>query len=117
MGVRRIETNAKLSRAVVHNSTVYLCGQTADDRTGGIEQQCRDALAKVDRYLTIAGTDKSRLIYTQIWLRDIVRDFAPMNDVWTAWLPADAAPARATAQCEMAAPDVLVEIIVTAALP
>jgi len=35
------------------------------------------------------------------------------RDAWTA---PNAAPTRATAQCEMGAPDVLVEIIVTAAV-
>jgi enamine deaminase RidA (YjgF/YER057c/UK114 family) len=38
-----------------------------------------------------------------------------MNEIWDAWTAPDVAPTRATAQCEMAAKDVLVEIIVTAA--
>jgi enamine deaminase RidA (YjgF/YER057c/UK114 family) len=37
-----------------------------------------------------------------------------MNEVWTPWLPKDGAPVRACVQSEMAAPDVLVEIMVTA---
>jgi enamine deaminase RidA (YjgF/YER057c/UK114 family) len=34
--------------------------------------------------------------------------------VWSPWLPKNGAPARACVQAEMAAPDVLVEIMVTA---
>lgn len=112
--ITRIEANERASRAVVHNGFVFLGGQVADDRSQGIREQTRDALAKVDKYLAAAGTDKSRLLSAQIWLKDIA-DWAVMNEVWDAWTAADAAPARATAQCEMAAPDVLVEIIVTAA--
>jgi enamine deaminase RidA (YjgF/YER057c/UK114 family) len=37
-----------------------------------------------------------------------------MNEIWTPWLPKDGAPARACVQAEMAAPDVLVETMVTA---
>jgi enamine deaminase RidA (YjgF/YER057c/UK114 family) len=44
-----------------------------------------------------------------------VNDFAGMNEIWDDWI-GEAAPARATAQCLMAAPDVLIEIIVTAAV-
>jgi len=39
-----------------------------------------------------------------------------MNDVWDKWTAQNAAPTRATAQCEMASSDILVEIIVAAAV-
>jgi hypothetical protein len=39
-----------------------------------------------------------------------------MNEVWDAWTGPNAAPTRATAQCEMGAPNVLVKIVVTAAV-
>lgn len=67
-------------------------------------------------FLADAGTDKSRLLSAQIWIKDIAKDFDSMNEIWDAWTAPNAAPTRATAQCEMAAPDVLVEIIVTAAV-
>ena len=31
-----------------------------------------------------AGTDKSRLLSAQIWLKDIAKDFAGMNEIWDA---------------------------------
>ena len=37
-----------------------------------------------------------------------------MNEIWTPWLPKEGAPVRACVQAEMAAPGVLVEIMVTA---
>jgi enamine deaminase RidA (YjgF/YER057c/UK114 family) len=39
-----------------------------------------------------------------------------MNEIWDAWTAPNAAPTRATAQCLMGAPDVLVEMIVIAAV-
>jgi enamine deaminase RidA (YjgF/YER057c/UK114 family) len=112
--VTRIETNSRLSRAVIHNGFVFLAGVTADECSEDIKGQTRQVLAKIDLYLAKAGTDKSRLLSAQIWLKDIARDFDRMNDLWDAWTAPDASPTRATAQCEMAEPDILVEIVATA---
>ena len=93
------------------------CGQaTAGDRTLDIRGQTRDVLARIDGRLAEAGTDKSRLLTAQIWIRNIKDDFAGMNEVWDAWTAPGNAPTRATAECNLASPDVLVEIIVTAAV-
>ena len=113
--ITRIETDPRRSRAVVYNGMVFVGGMTADDRTQDIKGQTRDTLAKIEGYLAKAGTDKSRILTAQIWIKDLERDFDGMNEVWNAWTAPDSAPTRATAQCEMGAPDVLVEIIVTAA--
>ncbi len=112
----RIATDIRRSRAVVYNGMVFVGGMTADDRTQDIAGQTRQALAKVEKFLADAGTDKSRLLTAQIWLKDVTRDFEAMNAVWNEWTAPGAAPTRATAQCEMGAPDVLFEIIVTAAV-
>lgn len=114
--ITRIETDPRRSRAVVYNGTVFVGGMTADDRSLDIAGQTRQTLEKIEGYLAKAGTDKSRLLTAQIWIKDLDRDFAAMNEVWNAWTAPDAAPTRATAQCDMGAPDILVEIIVTAAV-
>lgn len=111
--VRR-ETNERLSRIVIHGGTVYIAGVTSTAE-GGIEAQTRDVLAKIDGYLKQANTDKSRLLSVQIWLKDIARDFAGMNAVWAEWALPKAMPTRATCEAKLASPDMLVEIIVTAA--
>ncbi|MBO9330790.1 hypothetical protein A6B37_15555 [Achromobacter sp. HZ01] len=110
----RKDSNQRLSRIVIHGETVYLAGVTSS-AAGGIAEQTRDVLAKIDGYLAQAGTDKSRLLSVQIWLKDIDRDFAGMNAVWAEWAPSQAMPARATCEAKLAAPELLVEIIVTAA--
>lgn len=114
--ITRIATERRASRAVVYNGIVYLAGATAEDRSQDVQGQTRQTLTRIDKFLALAGTDKSRLLTAQIWLKDIEHDFAAMNEVWDAWTAPNASPARATAQCDMGAPDVLVEIIVTAAV-
>jgi len=114
--ITRISTDKRRSRAVVYNGIVFVGGQTADDRSQDIRGQTRQTLAKIDKFLAEAGTDKSRLLTAQIWIKDINNDFAGMNEIWDAWTAPNAASTRATAQCEMGASDVLVEIIVTAAV-
>jgi enamine deaminase RidA (YjgF/YER057c/UK114 family) len=113
----RLVTNPRRGRAVIHNGVIHVGGQAASDRSQDIRAQTAEALTKLEKVLTEAGTDMSRLLSAQIWLKDIGRDFAGFNEVWDARVDAGAAPARATAQCEMGAPDVLVEIVATAAMP
>lgn len=111
----RIESNKRLSRVVSYNGIVWVGGLTADDSSQDIQGQTRQVLAKIDGYLAKAGTSKNRVLSVEIWLKDIERDFEGMNKAWDAWVPADAAPARATGESKLARPESLIEIIVTAA--
>ena len=113
MPIRRIEPGPRMSQAVVHGNTVYLAGQVGEGQT--VTEQTRDCLAEVDRLLSEAGTDKSRLLQAIIWLADMA-DFAEMNAVWDAWVDPQNAPARATGEARLAGPEYKVEIIVTAAI-
>jgi enamine deaminase RidA (YjgF/YER057c/UK114 family) len=112
--ITRLETGPRMSQAVLHNGTVYLAGQVGEAGTS-VAQQTKTILAEVDRLLAAAGTDKTRLLYVQIWLTDMAT-FAEMNAEWDAWVPAGHTPARATGEAKLAAPEYTVEIIVTAAL-
>ena len=49
-----------------------------------------------------------------VYLADIAT-FAEMNAAWEAWVPAGHAPARATVEAKLAAPDYRVEIVCVAA--
>ncbi|SDH75843.1 RidA family protein [Alloyangia pacifica] len=113
MTITRIEPGTRMSQAVVHNGIVYLAGQVGEG--ADITAQCKDALASVDRLLAEAGSDKSRLLTTTIWLADMA-DFAAMNAVWDTWVDPANPPARATGEAKLATPDYYVEFIVTAAL-
>ena len=117
MSVQRQLTNDRMSQIVVHNGTVYLAGQVANDMAGSVEQQTREVLGNIERLLDLAGTDKSRLLSVTIYLKDIDAHFAGMNSVWDQWLPKGVAPARATVEAKLCEPQILVELSVVAALP
>ncbi|MBD3663369.1 RidA family protein [Sulfitobacter aestuariivivens] len=111
--ITRHHTTTRMSQIVMHNGTIYLAGQVG---TAGasVAQQTQDCLDKIDALLAEAGSDKSRILQAVIWLDDMT-DFAEMNEVWDAWVPEGAAPARACGEAKLARPDFTVEIIVTAA--
>lgn len=111
--ITRIEPGPRMSAAVVRGNMVYLAGQVGEGAT--VTEQARAALAEVDRLLALAGTDKSKILTTQIWLADIA-DFAAMNAVWEQWVDPANPPARATGEARLATPDYRVEFIVTAAI-
>ncbi|ARO14677.1 endoribonuclease L-PSP [Ketogulonicigenium robustum] len=113
--IKRIETGARMSAAVVFNGIAYLAGQ-CEAPGEDITTQTTAVLAEIDRILALAGTDKTRLLTAQIWLKDIDADFAGMNAVWDKWVAAGHTPARYTGQASLATPDYKVEIIVTAAV-
>lgn len=114
MTIRRLHVGARMSEAVIHNGTIYLAGQVADDPNADAAGQTRQVLAAIDRLLAEAGSDKTKILSATIFLRDI-GDFAAMNEVWDAWVPAGHTPARATVQAHLATPKYLVEIKVIAA--
>lgn len=108
-------SDPRMSASVLHRPSglVFVSGQTAAEAEG-VRAQTASVLAKVDAKLAEAGTDKSRLLQAQIWLKDM-QHFAEMNEVWNGWLDPDNKPARATVQAEMARPNILVEVMVVAA--
>lgn len=109
----RTEPNPVLAKGVEFHGFVYLQGVVAADLSADVTAQTRDVLGQIDALLETHGTDSTRLLQAQIWLKDI-RDRDAMNAVWTGWLPAGMAPARACVEANMADPRILVEIMVTA---
>jgi enamine deaminase RidA (YjgF/YER057c/UK114 family) len=112
--LQRFHVGPRLSEMAIHNGTIYLAGQVPDDTTQDIRGQTAQVLAMVDRLLAEAGSDKSRILMTQIFLKDI-GEIGAMNEVWDAWIPAGHTPPRATVQALMAKADYRIEIVVTAA--
>jgi len=116
LDIQRRETTARMSQIVIHNQTAYMAGVVANDLHADITEQTAQALTEIDRLLADAGSNKHRLLSAQIWMRELERDFNALNAVWEKWLLPNTAPTRATCQTSMAAPGILVEIIVPAAI-
>lgn len=116
MAIQRLHIEKRYSEIVIHNATVYLAGQLADDYTGDVAEQTRQTLANIDRLLAEVGSDKAHILSLTIYLKDMA-DYAAMNAVWDAWVAEGAAPARACVEAKLYDPRVLVEMTVVAALP
>ena len=110
--IERIETGERLSKIVKHNGVAYLTGQVAEGDT--IQDQVRACLEKIDALLIKAGSSRNDMLRVTIWLADM-SDFAGLNEVWNAWVPAGHAPTRACGEAKLARPELKVEFIVDAA--
>lgn len=114
MEIIRNHTNQRMSRIVIHNKTVYLCGQVCADATQDIKHQTKTMLEKVDSLLAEANSDRNHILSATVYIKDM-QYFKQMNEVWDAWVPEGHAPARACVEAAMARPELLVEISVIAA--
>ena len=113
MEIQRFEGTGRMSRAVVHNNTIYLCGQVHAD--GDIKEQTAGVLAKVEDLLHKYGSDKRHILSVTIYVKDM-NDFAGMNAVWDDWIENGFEPARACVEAKMARECLLVEMSVVAAI-
>lgn len=111
--IKRIETGRRMSQAVIHGDLVWLAGQCG---TAGesVEKQTKEALGKIERLLSDAGSDKTRILNTTIWLADIAA-YDEMNAIWDEWIPEGCAPARACGESRLGGVGYDVEIICIAA--
>ncbi|MGI9404882.1 MAG: RidA family protein [Hyphomicrobiaceae bacterium] len=112
--ITRFETSQRMSQAVVHNGLVWLAGQVGAEGES-VAAQTQAILANVDRLLKEAGSDKTRILQTTIWLANM-DDFAEMNAVWDAWVPEGHASTRACGEARLATDGFKVEIICVAAV-
>ncbi len=115
MSIKRIQPSGHLSKAVVYNGIAYIAGQTADDDSQDMAGQMDQVLAKIDKFLAEAGTDKTKLLTAMVYVSDMSKK-TEMNDKWIAWLGGDNLPTRACVGTKLGTPGKLVEIVVSAAV-
>ena len=115
MAIRPIGLGRRLSQAVAHGDTISLAGQVAETAAGGsVAGQTREILARIERLLVEAGSDKSKLLTANIRLSDM-DTFAEMNAVWDSWVVEGHTPGRTTVEAEPSSLAHAVEIAVVAA--
>lgn len=100
------------SSAVVYGNLVFTVA-VADITEMDMRKQTIDALAKIDRQLAKAGTDKSRLLSVTVYICDMKLK-TQMNDVWLDWIDPEHAPQRACIGATLDAHHML-EIVAVAA--
>lgn len=106
-------SGAPLSGAVIANGFVFVSGQTSPG--SDVEAQTRGTLEKISALLKEAGTDMSQAVRCTVFITDItLRD--RMNAVYATFFPHEP-PARATIECKLARPEMIVEIDCVAVLP
>lgn len=113
MSIQRYEGNGRMSKAVVFNNTIYLCGQTCGE--GDIKEQTAGVLAKIEDLLNQYGSDKEHILSITVYVKDM-KYFADMNSVYDAWVVDGHEPARACVEAKMAREQLLVEMSVVAAV-
>lgn len=115
MTIKRLHIGPRMSEVAIHNGAVYLAGQVAADPSRDIAGQTEQVLGAVERLLAEAGSDKTAILQTTIFLSSM-SDFAAMNSVWDKWVVAGQTPPRATVEAKLARPEYLVEVKVIAAV-
>ncbi len=113
MDINRIQPQEWNSRAVVHGNLVFCSGIVADDKSLPMKGQTAQVLRKIDAVLAAAGTDKSRILTTTVFMADASLK-NEMNEAWMAWVDKKNLPARCAVGAVLT-PGTLVEIMVSAA--
>jgi enamine deaminase RidA (YjgF/YER057c/UK114 family) len=112
--IKRFDFRKRIHMGVVYQGTVWLTGQVGTAGKPAAEQMS-EVLAKVEKLLAEAGSDKSRILNTTLILADVAH-YDAVNEVWDDWVDKDNAPARSTLQAQLASKGLLVELIVVAAV-
>ena len=86
----------------------------ATDLSQGSEGQTKQVFNVFDAHLLASGSDLSKVLFAQVWLKHM-SDYDTMNVVWNDWIDPDHPPARSCVRADMANPDHLIEIRITAA--
>lgn len=112
---RHIQTKI-MHRIVQHNGTIYLGGVTADDCSQDMKGQMRQICHRIDDLLAQVGSSKESLLTAMIYISNFSQKDL-MNEAWIEWIPGQHLPTRATIGVAELGEDVLVEVVVSAAMP
>jgi enamine deaminase RidA (YjgF/YER057c/UK114 family) len=111
----RLGVTRRWSDAVVHRGTAYFV-EVAEDLSADTRHQVLQIFSQVEQRLSLLGSDLTKLLQVIIFLPNPA-DFADFNELWDSWLPLGHAPSRACLHTALAAPELRVEFVITAAVP
>ena len=113
-------SNPNLSLATRFGNLVFVAGQTGRHPKSGelgrdIREQTRYTLERIKTILEAAGTSLDNVLTATTYLTRR-EDLAAYNEEYARYFPADK-PARTTVTVALNAPELLIEITVTACMP
>ena len=114
MTVQRLHVQKRFSEIAISGNLIHLAGQLASDTSLDIKGQTQQTLDYIDQFLADAGSDKSHILSVMIFVKDIAINYAPMNEVWDAWVADIEALPRTCIEANMNRPEILVEMTVVA---
>ena len=112
--IKRHHPGGSLSRLVECGNLVFVAGTTAEDRSASCKGQTEQVLKKIEKLLSDGGSNKSRILWANVWLTDM-REKDQMDAAWQAWVDPENKPTRATVESRLGTPDTRVEIMMIAA--
>ncbi|WP_071432669.1 RidA family protein [Angelakisella massiliensis] len=86
--VDRLKCNGHYALAVVEGGNVYISGQfstdpdTGEKKFGPIEQEARQVLKNIQRILQAAGSDKSKVLKSTIYL-DSLQNWEKIDQIYS----------------------------------
>lgn len=115
---------APYSHAAEAGGFVFVTGQLATDPDDdslpvpdGIGAQTHKVMDNLQRVLRGLGLGLEHVVSVRIFLTAFERDYAPMNDIYASYFPADRRPARTTVGVNGLARNGLIEIDLVAVRP
>lgn len=114
--IERFGVTPRSSAASVHQDTAYFAITPQQPYDGSLStvEQAKQMFSRADERLASVGSDRSRILFCAILLRDI-GDVAVFNEEWDKWVVPGPAPSRACFGVELANPAMKVEMIIIAA--
>lgn len=113
MTPERFDATPRLCDMAAYRDLVLVSGQVPSTLNADIRVQAAEALRKLDTMLVRAGSDRSRLLTTTVYLTEM-QYYGGFNEVWDAWVDPANPPARDCFVVGLANPGWKVEIVATA---
>ena len=108
MSIQRIQPSKRFSEVVIHNNTAYFAGQVPEKNVKqNAYEQTKEVLSLIDKLLAEIGSEKSKILTTQIFLADMA-DFAAFNAVYEKYFTSK--PARSCVAVKQLPKNVLCEV-------
>lgn len=113
--IERSVPTATSHRLVKHGDTLYVGGLGAPDRSQDMYGQTSQVCARLEEFLEQGGSDKEHLLSATIYISDPSLK-GEMNRAWNEWLEEKHKPTRATISVGDMGDNLLIEVVVVAAV-